>query len=142
MHDDPGVVGDRPLAGKTILLAEDEERLRQIVAMMIEELGAETIAVADGEAAIAAYESRGAGIDLVMLDLRMRGVSGAEALARLSRIDPAIKVVIISGYLPDDQVLRDLKAIGGGFVEKPFNLERLGEVLESVLRGEPVVPDI
>ncbi|MBW2277866.1 MAG: hypothetical protein JRF63_10260 [Deltaproteobacteria bacterium] len=48
MPEDPGGDEQQPLADRTVLLAEDEERLRLIVSMMLEELGAETIAVEDG----------------------------------------------------------------------------------------------
>lgn len=142
MPDDPGGDEQQPLAGRTVLLAEDEERLRLIVSMMLEELGAEAIAVADGESALRAYERDGARIDIVMLDLRMKGTSGPEALTRLLEIDPAVKVVMVSGYLPDDQILHDLAAIDGGFLEKPFHVDRLAEVLTAVLRGEPALPDV
>jgi len=130
----------QPLAARTVLLAEDEERLRLIVSMMLEELGAKTIAVADGESALREYKARGEQIDIVMLDLRMKGMSGPEALGRLREVDPAVKVVMISGYLPDDDILRDLAAIHGGFLEKPFHVERLAEVLTTVLGGEAVIP--
>jgi CheY-like chemotaxis protein len=140
MPDDPGGDEQQPLAGRTVLLAEDEERLRLIVSMMIEELGAEAIAVEDGESALAAYERRGEQIDLVMLDLRMKGMSGPEALGRMRQLDPDVKVVMVSGYLPDDDILRELAAIRGGFLEKPFHVERLAEVLTSVLGGDPVLP--
>jgi two-component system cell cycle sensor histidine kinase/response regulator CckA len=140
MHDDPGADEQQPLAGKTVLFAEDEERLRLIVSMMLEELGAEAIAVADGQSALEVYKDRGDRIDIVMLDLRMRGTSGPEALTQLRRIDPAVKVVMVSGYLPDDDILRDLAALHGGFLEKPFHVDRLAEVLVAVLRGETTIP--
>lgn len=111
-----------------------------IVSMMIEELGAEAIAVADGESALRAYEERGDRVDIVMLDLRMKGMSGPEALTGLRALDPHVKVVMVSGYLPDEGILRDLAAIRGGFLEKPFHVDRLAEVLTTVLSGEPVLP--
>ncbi|MBW2277865.1 MAG: hypothetical protein JRF63_10255 [Deltaproteobacteria bacterium] len=47
---------------------------------------------------------------------------------------------MVSGYLPDDDILRDLAMIHGGFLEKPFHVERLAEVLTTVLGGESVIP--
>jgi CheY-like chemotaxis protein len=140
MPEYPAGDEQQPLAGRTVLLAEDEERLRLIVSMMLEELGAETIAVEDGESALREYEDRGGQIDIVMLDLRMKGMNGPEALERLCQLDPAVKAVMISGYLPDDDILRRLAAIRGGFLEKPFHVERLAEVLTTVLGGEAVIP--
>ncbi len=129
----------RPLEGKTILLAEDEERLRTIMAMMIEELGAHVISVADGQGALDAYKAGDVAIDLVILDMRMSGLSGAGTFRQLLSYDPGVKVVLSSGVLPDDDLVDMLLENRGGFIEKPFNLDRLCEVLRLVLSGEPVI---
>ena len=130
---------DQPLEGKRILLAEDEERLRIIMAMMIEELGAEVIKVADGKSALDAYKRETDDIDLVLLDIRMTGLSGAAVFQHLVELDPDVKVVLSSGVLPDDDLVEMLTRHRGGFIEKPFNLSRLAEVLTKVLSGESVV---
>ena len=130
---------DRPLEGKKILLAEDEERLRIIVAMMIEELGAEVITVADGKSALDEYSRSAGSIDLVILDMRMKGLSGGTTFKLLLDFDPDVKVVFSSGIRPDDDLLDLLIKHRAGFIEKPFNLTRLGEVLSKVLAGEAVV---
>jgi len=135
----PGDFEDKPLEGRTVLLAEDEERLRIIVAMMIEELGAEVITAADGKGAIDAYRQHSGEVDIVLLDMRMTGLSGASTFEKLVEIDPDVKVVISSGVSPDESVVTLLKQRKGGFIEKPFNLDRLGEVLSKVLNGEPVI---
>ncbi len=130
---------DQPLGGKRILLAEDEERLRIIMAMMIEELGAEVIKVADGKSALDAYQRETDGIDLVLLDIRMTGLSGVAVFERLIELDPDVKVVLSSGVLPGDDLVEMLTRHRGGFIEKPFNLNRLAEVLTKVLSGESIV---
>jgi DNA-binding NtrC family response regulator len=130
---------DRPLAGKRILLAEDEERLRTIMAMMIEELGAEVTTLADGKSAINSYIANRDEIDLVILDIRMAGLSGASTFKQLLEIDPDVKVVLSSGIWPDDELVDLLFANKGGFVEKPFNLEKLALVLTTVLDGKPMI---
>jgi two-component system cell cycle sensor histidine kinase/response regulator CckA len=135
MQPDRGGPDDRPLEGRTVLVAEDEARLRTIVIMMIEELGASVIAVGDGEAAVSEYRGRMPGIDVVILDLRLKGVGGAQAYRELLAIDPDVRVVISSGVAPDEDVLETLRQHGGRFIEKPFNLKKLGDALVSVLAG-------
>lgn len=128
-----------PLKGKTVLLAEDEERLRIIVGMMLEELGAEVISVEDGQAALDAYKSSTGTIDLVLLDMRMTGMSGSLTFERLIQMDPRARVVLSSGVSPENEVIEKLRLHHGGFIEKPFNLENLAEVLGRVLDGESVI---
>jgi len=135
----PEDLENRPLEGKRILLAEDEERLRTIVAMMIEELGAEVVPVSDGLSALDAYRGSSSEVDLVLLDMRMSGLSGATTFKRLLELDPDVKVVLSSGVLPDDDLVEMLVKHGCGFIEKPFNLDKLGDVLGKVLGGESVI---
>ncbi len=130
---------DRPLDGKKILLAEDQEGLRTIIGMMVEELGAEAITVADGQSAVDEYQRCGQEIDLVLLDLRMKGIGGPAAFEQLVEINPEVKVVFSSGVQPDDDLLELINHHNGGFLEKPFNLDRLGEVLIEVLENQPLV---
>lgn len=122
-----------------MLLAEDEERLRIIVAMMIEELGAEVVSVSDGQSALDEYVRSSGEIDLVLLDMRMRGLSGLSTFEKLLEINPQIKVVLSSGIRPDDDLVEMLLEKRAGFLEKPFNLAKLGEVLGAVLAGQPSV---
>ncbi len=136
-HDDD--LDDQLLEGKKILIAEDEVRLRTIVAMMIEELGAEVIAVPDGKSALDAYCQNSSDVDLVLLDMRMTGLSGAATFERLIEFDPDVKVVLSSGILPEDDLVEMIKTHGAGFIEKPFNLNRLAEVLSKVLQGQHTV---
>lgn len=135
----PGDFEDKPLDGRTVLLAEDEERLRIIVAMMIEELGAEVITAADGMSALDAYRQHSGEVDLVLLDMRMTGLSGTTTFEKLLEINPHVKVVLSSGVSPDEHVVSMLEQKKGGFIEKPFNLDRLGEVLHKVLNGESAI---
>jgi two-component system cell cycle sensor histidine kinase/response regulator CckA len=134
----PQLRGDcegRPLDGLTVLLAEDEDRLRIIVAMMIEELGAEVIKVSDGKSALEAYGAHKEKIDLVLLDMRMVGLSGVNTFLQLIELNPEVKVVLSSGVAPDDDLVETLVKHKGGFIEKPFNLKQLGDVLSAVFSG-------
>ncbi|HUT79260.1 MAG TPA: response regulator [Polyangia bacterium] len=138
MFDNPGKAAES-LGGIKILLADDEERLRTIVEMMLEELGAEVIVAGDGTSALEAFRLHTGGIGAVVLDLRMRGLGGVAVLERLRENDPTVPVLITSGAIPDDDVLERLLASGCGFIEKPFDLDGLAAALQAIIGGRAMV---
>ena len=71
-------------------------------------------------------EAEGA-FDLIILDLLMPGLSGEEVFARLKRIDPAVRVLIVSGFSSETVVKRLLDNGGTGFIQKPFSIEVLAD---------------
>ncbi len=135
----PTDLEEQSLDGKKIILAEDEDRLRTIVTMMLEELGAEVLTVADGESAIEAYCQSSEEIDVVFLDVRMAGLSGVTTFKRLLEHDPKVKVVLSSGVLPEDSMMGEITKNGGSFIEKPFNLTQLSAAIAKILQGEAVI---
>jgi CheY-like chemotaxis protein len=130
---------EQPLAGKRILFAEDQEHLRTIIVMMLEELGADVVPVSDGMSVLDEYGRDINAVDLVLMDIRMTGLAGTETYERLLEMDPSVKVVLTSGTPPDAALLSVLEEQHGGFIEKPFNLNHLGDVITRVLHGEHVV---
>ncbi len=130
---------DHPLVGKRILFAEDQEHLRTIIVMMLEELGADVVPVGDGKSVLNEYGRDTSAIDLVLMDIKMSGLAGTETYERLLEIDPGVKVVLTSGTPPDPALLSVLEQRRGGFIEKPFNISHLGNVISKVLQGEHVV---
>jgi DNA-binding NtrC family response regulator len=132
-HDPAAESGGLP-AGLRILLADDEERLRFVVVMMLEELGAEVVAVSDCEKALEIFGAPGRRFDVVLLDLRMKGLGGAAAFREILARDPEARVVLASGVRPDDDLLAEIRRRGGAFIEKPFDIDQLARVLAGVLR--------
>ena len=135
MHDDPGSHPALPLEGRTVLLVDDEQRLRMIVTMMIEDLGATVVQADSGERAVSIFSEQRTVIDVVLLDLRMRGLTGAATYRELRKIDPRIKVVLSSGIQPNDELMAELLEHGDAFIEKPFDVDRLGAVLTTMVTG-------
>ena len=135
----PTDLEEHSLDGKTVMLAEDEDRLRTIVTMMLEELGAEAITVADGESAIEEYRRRPEEIDVVLLDVRMTGLNGVTTFRRILELDSNAKVVLSSGVLPEDSLIQEIMTNGGSFIEKPFNLAQLSAAITKILDGESVI---
>ena len=87
-----------PLAGRRILVVDDEEDVRIYITTLLEDHGAETLEARDGEEAIAVARSERP--DLITLDLSMPGVDGTEAFKSLRR-DPELEqtpICIITGH--------------------------------------------
>lgn len=121
-----------------ILVMDDEESLRMLLARILQPLGYDVICARDGAEAIASYEAnRAAGrkFDAVLLDLTVRGgMGGLETAARLKEIDPAVKLIVSSGY-SDGAVMSDFQRYGfNQRIPKPWTPAQISEVLQQVLR--------
>ncbi len=116
-----GDSGDAFAGRETILLVDDEAPLRLMGQRLLTPLGYQVLTAASGEEALTAYQERGAGIDLVIMDLGMPGMGGHKALQALLAQAPGARVVIASGYSAQDQVKAALDAGAAGYVAKPFH---------------------
>jgi two-component system cell cycle sensor histidine kinase/response regulator CckA len=120
-----------------VLVLDDEETVRLVVAQMLESLGHEVVLAKDGEDAIEKYSRArrsGAAFDVVILDLTVRGgMGGEETVRNLSEIDHRVKAVVSSGY-SDDPVVSDYRAHGfAASLNKPYTIDALRECLEILL---------
>ena len=124
-----------PSWGGVVLLADDEDAVRASVGAMLEGLGFEVDAVADGRNAVERVQS-GRRYRLAVLDVTMREVGGAEALAAIRRVKPDLPVVLMSGYAADEVGERVGKAGGRvSILQKPFRLAELSDVVGAALSG-------
>ncbi|MCB2188791.1 MAG: PAS domain S-box protein [Deltaproteobacteria bacterium] len=122
-----------PGGGETILLADDEGDLRAIASRFLQRAGYRVLEAASGEEALAAYSRQSPPPDLVLLDLGMPGMGGLKCLTALVQAEPAVKVLIASGYAADNQVKTALTAGAAGYVAKPFKREELLGTVRAVL---------
>jgi CheY-like chemotaxis protein len=118
----------------TILLADDDEVLSGLIREILEAAGYQVLTAFSGREAVAIYETWRDGIDLVLLDMIMPGMGGAETFKALKAMDPDVSVLIISAYsLPDE--VRDLLAQGcKGFLQKPFQIPELFSTIRRAIR--------
>jgi CheY-like chemotaxis protein len=117
----------------TVLLAEDEETLRILGEQMLKRLGLKVMVAADGVEAVDLFRKYREKINLVLLDLTMPRLDGGEALDKIHRIDPAARVVIVSGHSEADLAERFAGRNLVGILQKPYSLVRLRALLIRLL---------
>ncbi len=118
--------------GKTILLVEDEDMLREVGAGMIRRLGYEVREVGSGREAVEIFELEHDRLDLVLVDLMMEGMDGIETADRIRSIDPKVPIVLSSGYRNGIEAIV-MTRLGCRVLKKPFSLGDLGACLKEAL---------
>jgi len=130
-------VPDRMSRGsETVLVAEDQETVRRLARVVLEGAGYTVLSAMDGTEALRMAESHEGPIHLLLTDMVMRSMSGAELARILNREHPETRVLFMSGYAE-----RGLQEVGedAAFLQKPFTLEglkaKVRDVLDSVEKG-------
>ncbi|MCG3146851.1 MAG: Sensor histidine kinase RcsC [Verrucomicrobiae bacterium] len=116
-----------------ILLAEDEDVIREMAQLTLEAKGYKVLAAADGAAALARYRENHDKIDMVIADMAMPRLSGPELFDRMKQINPGVRVIVSSGYSHDQEGQRMLQHGCLGFLQKPYNGEQLCAAVRSIL---------
>lgn len=112
-----------------VLVVEDESSLRHIVQRMLERLGLTVTAVGTAADAMSALAAPGHGIDLVLTDVVMPGLSGGELARRIGADFPTLRGAFMSGYHDDIFVRQWIEANGWPMLQKPFTSADLRRVL-------------
>jgi signal transduction histidine kinase len=112
---------------RTVLVVDDEDLVRDVVARMIEELGYAAITAADGPSALALLENHP--VDAVLVDLTMPHMSGADVITAVRARRPGLPVVLCSGF---DRSGRGSVA-ADAYLPKPFRIDALERTLAKLL---------
>lgn len=115
-----------------ILLADDEADFRNLMTFWLNSKGYAVITAPNGEGAIKLIKDDKP--DILLLDLRMPGMHGIEALKKIREFNKELPVIIISGYIEDPET-KDVQSYGvSGVFYKGKNFEKMLPLLESALR--------
>ncbi len=131
-----GFDGDQLIGGSgTILIAEDNHAARVALQHLLEGLGFEVLAAADGEEALAIYGEHGAEITVVLSDMVMPKLGGMGLYQALVKQNPQIKLIIMTGYPQEDGGTQLLEQGIVDWLPKPFGAEDLMAKLSAALEG-------
>jgi PAS domain S-box-containing protein len=128
--------GEQRLREGTVLLVDDEAMVRNVCAKVLQRLGWQVIEASDGPNAIELYRKSGAGIACVLLDQSMPQMDGTTVFRALRAINPAVKVILSSGYSNDQTTGQCLTTEGlAGFIQKPYTVDGLRQELARIFKG-------
>jgi CheY-like chemotaxis protein len=121
----------------TVLLVDDETLLRETLKPSLELLGYRVLTAESGDAALAALETLTVAVDVVVMDLVMPGMDGADLFRHLRARTSGLPVVLISGNADARRVQDLLEKSRVEFLPKPFGLDALSAALARMLKPEP-----
>ncbi len=118
----------------TILIIDDEESVRQAAGEILGLFGYDVLAAADGLSGIELYQRQQDAVDLVLLDMHMPVMNGAETFNGLRRIRPAVPVLFSSGFteLTATDILQGDRV---DFLQKPYDVDKLITKVQQMLAG-------
>jgi CheY-like chemotaxis protein len=119
--------------GETIIIAEDEPRVRDIVRHLLENNGYKIIEAENGEDAVGKFKENRVVVSLILLDVIMPVKNGKEAYEEIRGIEPEIKTIFMSGYTDDIISNKGLLEDGFDFISKPIKSDTLMRKIREVL---------
>jgi two-component system cell cycle response regulator CpdR len=108
-----------------ILLAEDEESVRLLVARALIQDGHEVVATADGAEALDVLQREGGRFDLLLTDIKMPVMDGLALALAVARDFPALPIVLMTGYADQRERASGLESLIVDVIAKPFTLAEI-----------------
>ena len=119
----------------TVLVVDDEDEMRSVVVLALGRAGFQTLEARDGREALDLFQQHRDQIRLIIMDLTMPTMDGEEACRELKRTGASVPVVLCSGF-HETEALRRFDGLGlAGFLQKPFGLGPLVELVQKLLTG-------
>jgi CheY-like chemotaxis protein len=118
---------------ETILFAEDEELLREVVQSILESNGYKVLIATDGREAVEIYKKNFKNISLVLTDIGLPKLTGIDAYAMIKEVNPDVKVIFASGFISLDTRSELLKEGVKGFIQKPYSISEVLQIVREVL---------
>ena len=118
---------------ETIMIVEDDVRVRDLVRLMLESKGYEVLTAGGADEAMQLCAERSGAVDLLLTDVIMPGVNGRVLAEHLAAISPAMRILFMSGYSDEAVYLHGEISPNAAFIEKPFTDRTLARKVREVL---------
>ena len=127
---------------KTVLVIDDDPTQRRLLQAAVEKAGFACRTAPDGESGFALATDEAAGVDVVLLDLIMPGLSGMEALERLTERRPDLPVIVLTATGSVDTVVQSMRNGATDFFVKPVSPERVVVSIRNALKLTSLVGEV
>ncbi len=118
-----------------ILVVDDERSMREMLSILLEREGYETVEAKNGQEALQLFES--SVFDMVISDIQMPGISGIELLASIKKLAPEVPVLMITAFATAEQAVDAIKLGAFHYFTKPFNNDEIRALVRNALeKGE------
>ncbi len=117
-----------------ILIADDEEQVRETLAEVLQGLGYQVLAAQDGNQAIELFKTHQHEINLLILDVIMPKLGGIEAAAKIHILKPAMPILYATGYDKNNVLINALKEDGGSVIAKPYSVASISRIIHELLK--------
>lgn len=121
---------------EVLLVVDDEELILTLARQGLQKMGYQVICAKCGEEALDIYTTRH--VDLVILDLGMPGMGGCKTLEKLVEFDPAVKVVIASGFTSERDINKTRRLGARDFLAKPYRFSDMLCTIRGLLDEKPI----
>nr|HDN00362.1 response regulator [Deltaproteobacteria bacterium] len=122
---------------RTVLLIDDEQMIVEVGKEILGILGYNVLTAKSGERGIEVYQKNKDQIQIIILDMVMPSMGGAETYYRIKEINPDIRFLLSSGYSVDKEASKILDSSRNGFIQKPFTIDQLSEKIEKIFDQVP-----
>jgi CheY-like chemotaxis protein len=120
----------------SILVAEDDPLVLNVITGMLKHFGYDIIGVTDGDEAFRAFREHSERIALVLTDLAMPRMGGLELAEKLLALQPDTKIVVMTGYLQEEFDINPDEFGLAGWLEKPMTAEKLRQVVQPLMEAK------
>jgi CheY-like chemotaxis protein len=125
-------------AKNMVLVVDDEPDIREVVAEILQMEGLLVLTAENGRQGVESFQAHQTAIGVIVLDMQMPVMNGAEAAKTMLALDPGIQVILTSGYSEHDLVNGLTKHPSVAFLQKPYTLDRLVATVQMKLQARPL----
>jgi two-component system cell cycle sensor histidine kinase/response regulator CckA len=119
--------------GELVMVAEDEDSVREITVSTLREYGYKVLTANDGAEAVALYAKNKAKIKVILMDMMMPFMDGKASIRAIRKINPEIKIITVSGLVEKDKLAKIADTRVNAFLPKPYTAERLLKTIREVI---------
>ena len=117
----------------TVLIVEDEENLRDLLRMVLEDSGIKVLEAVDGMEAVEIFTAHKDEIGVVLTDLGLPRLGGWEAFLKMREVNPELKGILASGFFNPIVRTEIIKSGARDFIQKPYNSAQVVAMVRDLL---------